>query len=140
MDEMYPEGHKWSFVGSKMQKVLIWLAQDENTREVVGCATGDRSAETAQELWDSLPGVYRQCAFIHTDFWDAYAKVLPSKRYKAVGKETGKTCYIERLNNTFRQRISRLVRKTLSFSKKLEHHKAAIWNFIHHYNASLKLS
>jgi insertion element IS1 protein InsB len=86
----------------------------------------DRSAETAQELCDSLLPVYWQCAFIHSDFWEAYAKVLPSKRYKAVGKETGETCYIERLSNTFRQRISRLVCKTLSFSKKLEHHKAAI--------------
>lgn len=134
MDEM------WSFVGSKAHKVWIWLAQDEDTREIVGCAFGDRSAATAQKLWDSLPAVYRQCAFIHTDFWEAYALVLPGKRYKAVGKESGKTCYIERLNNTLRQRISRLVRKTLSFSKKLDHHIAAIWDFIHHYNDSLKLS
>ena len=44
---------------------------------------------------------------------------------------------IERFNNTLRQRISRLVRKTLSFSKKQTHHVAAIWNFIHYYNASL---
>jgi insertion element IS1 protein InsB len=36
-----------------------------------------------------------------------------------------------------RQRVSRLVRKTLSFSKKLENHIGAIWLFIHHYNASL---
>ncbi len=35
---------------------------------------------------------------------------------------------------TLRQRVSRLVRKTLSFSKKLENHIGAIWNFIHHYN------
>ncbi|NJL75540.1 MAG: hypothetical protein HC892_11435 [Saprospiraceae bacterium] len=33
-------------------------------------------------------------------------------------KETGQTAHVERLNNTFRQRIARLVRKTLSFSKK----------------------
>jgi hypothetical protein len=38
-----------------------------------------------------------------------------------------------------RQRISRLVRKTLSFSKKLENHIGAIWYFIHHYNASLSM-
>ncbi|MCI5167624.1 MAG: IS1 family transposase, partial [Candidatus Electrothrix sp. GM3_4] len=38
------------------------------------------------------------------------------------------------------QRISRLVRDTLSFSKKIENHIGAIWNFIHHYNASLALS
>jgi len=45
--------------------------------------------------------------------------------------------HIERLNNTLRQRISRLMRKTLSFSKKLENHIGAIWYFIHHYNAPL---
>ncbi|MCI5167176.1 MAG: IS1 family transposase, partial [Candidatus Electrothrix sp. GM3_4] len=38
------------------------------------------------------------------------------------------------------QIISRLVRDTLSFSKKIENHIGAIWNFIHHYNASLALS
>jgi IS1 family transposase len=68
------------------------------------------------------------------------AEVLPSKRHQAVGKETGKTSYIERLNCTLRQRVSRLVRKTLSFSKKLENHIGAIWNFIHHYNASLPIA
>jgi IS1 family transposase len=55
----------------------------------------------------------------------------------AVGKETGKTSYVERFNNTLRQRVSRLVRKTLSFSKSLENHIGAIWYFIHYYNASL---
>jgi len=52
----------------------------------------------------------------NTDFWEAYAAVLPSKRHQAVGKETGKTSHIERFNNTLRQRVSRLVRKTLSKS------------------------
>ena len=52
----------------------------------------------------------------------------------AVDKDSGLTSYIERLNNTIRQRVSRLVRKTLSFSKKLENHIGAIWTFIHEYN------
>ncbi|MBD2744677.1 IS1 family transposase, partial [Coleofasciculus sp. FACHB-1120] len=78
-----------------------------------------------------------QCAVVYTDFWVAYAAVLPSKRHRAVGKETGKTSYIERFNNTLRQRVSRLVRKTLSFSKSLENHIGAIWYFVHDYNASL---
>ncbi|NJL92178.1 MAG: IS1 family transposase, partial [Coleofasciculaceae cyanobacterium SM2_1_6] len=51
---------------------------------------------------------------------------------------TGKTSYIERFNNTLRQRVGRLVRKTLSFSKKLENHIGAVWNFVHHYNALLR--
>jgi len=42
------------------------------------------------------------------------------------------------LNCTLRQRVSRLVRKTLSFSKKLENHIGAIFYFIHHYNATLR--
>ena len=39
------------------------------------------------------------------------------------------------LTTTLRQRCSRLVRKTLSFSKKLANHIGALWYFIHDYNA-----
>jgi IS1 family transposase/transposase-like protein len=127
----------WSFVGNKGEKQWIWLALDVDSREIVGLFVGNRDKEGAQGLWDSLPPVYRQCAVVYTDFWEAYAAIFPTKRHRAVGKETGKTCYIERFNCTMRQRISRLVRKTLSFSKKLENHIGAIWYFIHHYNASL---
>jgi hypothetical protein len=56
------------------------------------------------------------CAQVYTDYWEAYETVIPSKRHRAVGKESGLTSYIERFNNTLRQRIARLVRKTLSFS------------------------
>ena len=132
LDEM------WSFVGNKQHKKWIWLAIDADTREIVGAYIGDRSRRSAKKLWMSIPAVYRQCAICYTDFWEAYSEVLPSKRHKAVGKETGKTSYIERLNNTFRQRIGRLVRKTLSFSKKLQNHIGAIWYFINHYNALLR--
>ena len=130
----------WSFfVTRKNQHFIryIWLAIDRDTREIVGCYIGDRTRKSARKLWDSLPGVYRQCAVVYTDFWEAYKKVIPSKRHKPVSKESGETNHIERLNNTFRQRISRLVRKSLSFSKKLDNHIGAIWYFIHDYNAQL---
>ena len=107
--------------------------------EIVGVSIGDRSAESAQALWQSLPPMYRQCTVVYSDFWSAYADVLPSKRHQAVGKETGKTSDIERLNYILRQRVSRLARKTLSFSKMRENHIRAIWLFIHHYNASLPI-
>jgi IS1 family transposase len=93
---------------------------------------------SAKQLWQSLPPIYRQCAVCYTDFWEAYEQILPSKRHQAVGKDSGKTSYIERFNNTLRQRVGRLVRKTLSFSKTLDNHIGAIWYFIHHYNASLR--
>jgi insertion element IS1 protein InsB len=107
---------------------------NRETREIVGMAIGARTKMTAQKLWASLPPVYRQCAVCYTDFWDAYAAILPSKRHRAVGKESGQTNHIERFNNTLRQRCSRLVRKTLSFSKKLANHIGALWYFIHDYN------
>jgi IS1 family transposase len=130
----------WSFVRSKDNKQWIWLGIDTSTKEIVGVYIGKRDQSGAQGLWDSLPPVYRQCAVSYTDFWGAYGTVFPEKRHKAVGKDTGKTNYIERFNNTMRQRISRLVRKTLSFSKKLSNHIGAIWYFIHKYNASLSIN
>ncbi len=129
----------WSFVANKGNKQWIWLALDVNTREIVGVYVGDRSGEGAQGLWDSLPGVYRQCAVSYTDFWSAYNEVFPSQRHQSVGKDSGQTSLIERFNCTLRQRVSRLVRKTLSFSKKLENHVGAVWHFVHYYNASLHL-
>ena len=129
----------WSFVANKDNKQWIWLALDAKTKEIVGVHVGDRSRTGAKKLWQSIPAVYRQCAVCYSDFWSAYEQVIPSKRHKSVGKETGKTNYIERFNCTMRQRISRLVRKTLSFSKKVENHIGAIWYFIHHYNTSLPL-
>jgi insertion element IS1 protein InsB len=50
---------------------------------------------------------------------------------KVSGRETN---HIERFNNMLRQRVSRLVREALSFSKKLANHIGAIKLFICHYN------
>ena len=128
----------WSFVGKKGNKQWVWLAIEVDSREMVGVYVGDRTRESAQALWRSLPAVYRQCAVSYTDFWEAYERVIPANRHRPVGKETGKTSHIERFNGTLRPRISRLVRKTLSFSKKLENHIGAIWYFVHHYNARIR--
>ncbi len=127
----------WSFVDNKGNKQWVWLALDVDSKEIVGVYIGDRNEKAARKLWESLPPVYRQCAVTYTDFWSAYGAVFPSQRHQAVGKETGLTSYIERFNNTLRQRVSRLVRKTLSFSKSLENHVGAIWYFVHYYNLSL---
>ena len=129
----------WSFVGNKGNKQWIWLAIDVLTKEIVGVYIGQRDKDGARGLWNSLPPVYRQCAVSYTDFWSAYGIVFPKKRHRAVGKDTGQTNYIERFNNTMRQRISRLAIKTLSFSKKLSNHRGAIWYFIHSYNANLSI-
>ena len=127
----------WSYVEKHDNKQWIWLALDRDTRIVVSAYVGDRSEASAQALWNALPLAYRERATSYTDYWAAYAAVFPPERHHAVGKDSGQTNHIERLNCTFRQRISRLVRKTLSFSKKLVNHIGAIWYFIHHYNDSI---
>ena len=113
----------------------IWLAQERQTRRIVGIAFGDRSAETCRELWQSLPADYRKRAVCYSDLWEPYATVLPSCRHRPVGKESGQTSHVERLNNTLRQRCANLVRKTLSFSKDPELHQIRIRHFIDHYNS-----
>jgi len=127
----------WSFVQCKENKQWLWFALDVESREIVGAYVGSRDRFGAEGLWNSLPPVYRQCAVCYTDFWKAYEEIFPSNRHMPVGKDSGKTSYIERFNLTVRQRVARLVRKTLSFSKKLENHVGAVWNFIHHYNAEM---
>lgn len=47
--------------------------------------------------------------------------------------------YIERFNNTVRQRVRRLILRTLSYSKKLANHVGTIWYFIHNYSVLLRL-
>lgn len=67
-----------SFVDNKSNKQWVWLALDVATREIVGVYIGARDEASAQGLWNSLPPVYRQCAVAYTDFWAAYATVLPN--------------------------------------------------------------
>ena len=111
------------------------LAMDEATREMVGLDLGRRSRAGAMGLWQFLPAVYRQGAVCYTEFWEA--SVLPSKRDRAVGKDSGQTNYIECFNNTLRQGVGRLVPPSLSFSKKLSNHLGAIGDLIHHYHDTL---
>ena len=127
----------WSYVGNQASQSWIWLALDVASRQLVGYAVDQRDQREALRLWQSLPPVYRQCAVCYTDNWKAYPGVLPKTRPRIVGKNTGKTNHLERFNNTLRQRISRLGRKTLVFSNKLENHLGAIAYFIHYYNSSL---
>ena len=127
----------WSFVGSKQNAQWLWLVLEKTTRLIVAACVGDRSIETAKKLWRRLPKVWRNQAKFYTDFWQTYTEIIPPKQHQRVSKSSGKTSYIERLNNTLRQRIGRFARKTLSFSKNLENHIGIIFNFIHHHNEAL---
>jgi insertion element IS1 protein InsB len=122
----------WSFVKQKTNKQWVWIAMDKQTRQIIAFHVGDRSRDSAEQLWANLPTVYREQATFYTDQYEVYKGVIPAAQHKAITKKARKTNHIERFNNTLRQRVSRLVRETLSFSKKLANHIGAIKYFICH--------
>ena len=128
----------WSFVGNKKNKQWIWLVMNTENRQIVAFHVGGRGQEDAQLLFEKIPVLLQTNAVFFTDFWKSY-NFLDADKHQAAGKEKGYTNHIERFNNTVRQRCSRLVRKTLSFSKKLENHIGAVKYFICHYNKHLAL-
>lgn len=123
----------WSFVLKKDNKRWIWIALCRRTRQVVAYFIGDRSEASCRELWKRIPEIYQTC-ITFSDFWEAYEKVFTTGKHQSVGKESGQTAHVERWNNTLRQRVGRLVRKTLSFSKSDDFHAAVLKIFLHFYN------
>jgi insertion element IS1 protein InsB len=119
---------------SQVDKQWLWLAFDPQTRQVIAFYVGDRSRESARELWRRITAAYRERATFYSDDWEAYKGVIPAERHVVCGKESGHTSGVERFNCPLRQRVSRLVRKSLSFSKRLANHIGAIKYFICHYN------
>jgi insertion element IS1 protein InsB len=107
---------------------------DKQTRQILAFHVGDRSHESVKQLWANLPTVYCEQATFYTDQYAVYAGIIPAAQHKAITKHARKTNHIERFNNTMRQRVSRLVRDTLAFSKKLANPIGAIKYFICHYN------
>jgi len=124
----------WSFVQKKANKQWIWIAMDAITRQIIAFHVGDRSDKSGKALWAKMPPVSREQATFHTDQYAVYQGVIPAAQHRAITKNARKTNHIERFKNTLRQRVSRLVRETLSFSKKLANHIGAIKYFICHYN------
>ena len=123
-----------SSVQKKANKQWIWLAMDAKSRQVIAFHIGDRSRKSAKRLWAKIPLGYRKQATFYTDQYVVYEGVIPAAQHKAISKLARKTNHIERFNNTLRQRVSRLARETLSFSKKLANHIGAIKYFICHSN------
>lgn len=116
----------------------IWLALCRRTRQVVAYALGDRTEATCcRTLWQRIPTAYKRGVF-YTDFWESYATVLPRSQHRPVGKESGETNHVERFNGTLRQRLGRLVRKTISFSQRDEMHEICLRLFLHDYNTALQ--
>jgi IS1 family transposase/transposase-like protein len=131
-DDILEVDEMWTFVGCKANKWWLWTVLCRRTRQIVAFVLGDHSKATCKKLWGRIPDSYRRCHSF-SDFWQAYA-ALNLETHQCVGKETGETAHVERWYNTLRQRLGRVVRKTLSFSKSLAFHNMVIKWFIAEYN------
>jgi IS1 family transposase len=120
----------WSFVQKKANKRWIWVAYDPVHRLVIAYHIGSRGKAGAKQFWNKIPSHLKSCYF-ETDNWEAYQSIIPLKQHK-VGKDL--TFYIEGFNATIRARVSRLVRKSLSFSKLDKWHTLAIGWFFWQFN------
>lgn len=124
----------WSYVGHKKQDRWLWTAICRRTRQIIAYSIGDHSRASFKQLLRKLPDEYRRCVS-YSDAWRAYDLLLKSSAsHQKVGKESGQTNHMERWNNTLRQRLSRYVRKTLSFSKTDMFHQLTTKLYIWHYN------
>src|SRR5262249_42703860 len=93
----------------------LWLALCRRTRQVVGFWLGRRTQGNCQALQWMIAPASQGCATV-SDGLESYP-VIFGARHRSGGKESGETVPVERFNNTVRQRLARVVRKTLSFSK-----------------------
>ena len=129
----------WSFAYSKENQLWLWLAICRRTKQVVSYFIGDRTTDSCFELWKNMPEDYRKCCTV-SDLYDSYDLIFGGDpKHKSVPKGSGETNHIERFNNTLRQRLSRFVRKTLSFSKSEYWHKIVTDIFIKNYNLSVTI-
>jgi len=124
-------------VARKQNATWIWLALNRENRQIVGYAVGDRDAATCRRLWESIPPEYRK-GLIYTDFLESYFAVVPEEQHRPSAKDSGEINHVERANLTLRQRLARLVRKTLSFSKSLVMHGICLSRFIRRYNREIQ--
>ena len=131
----------WSYVGKKENPKWLWLAINRRNRHIVVYHLGDRKDIDCFHFYKKLPEAYKSL-ISYSDKWESYKKVFPydKLRHECVDKSSGETNHIERFNLTVRQRLSRYVRKTLSFSKSDYWHDVVTKLFLIEYNLSLTFS
>jgi insertion element IS1 protein InsB len=54
-------------VKQKANKQWVWIAMDKQMRQIIAFHIGDRSHDSARQLWANLPEVYREEATFYTD-------------------------------------------------------------------------
>lgn len=120
----------------KINKIWIWIAVHRKSRQVLAFVVGGRNRYTCERLWKKLQdmGVGGP---VHTDGYGVYASVIPKEQHRPHFKR-GETNRVEGLNLRWRQRVSNLVRKTVSYAKCLIALKFRLQAAFGRWNAALQ--
>nr|WP_232370362.1 IS1 family transposase [Xenorhabdus lircayensis] len=121
---IYEVDEMGSFVGNKEQQRWLWYAWEPRLKRIIAHTFGRRSKKTLKKLLKKLARF--NVAFWCTDNFNIY-NMLPKNKH-LIGKSF--TQRIKRENLTLRNRIKRLNRKTLGYSKSPEMHDKVIGTFI----------
>jgi insertion element IS1 protein InsB len=124
----------WSFVGKKREPRWLWHAMDHRSGHVLAYVFGRRKEAVVLQRKALLEPV--GLPRYSTDSWGAYRRHLDANEPQP-GKHT--TQNIERKPLTLRTRITRLVRKTICFSKSIQMHDIVIGLFVNRYAFGLRV-
>jgi len=118
----------WSYVGKKTQQRWLWHAIDHYTGKVLAYVFGRWQDDVFLRLQALLEpfGITR----FYTDGWGTYERHIAPEQH-TVGKQH--TQKIESKHITLRTRITRLVRRTICFSKTEQMHDLVIGLFVNRY-------
>ncbi len=105
---------QWSYVGSKARQHWLGYAYNTKTGGVLAYTFGPRTDQTCRELLALLTPF--NIGMLTSDDWGSYGREVPKNKHL-----TGKI---------FTQRIERLGRKTICFSRSVEIHEKVIGAFI----------
>lgn len=117
----------WSFVDFKKNKKWIWVVYCPAIKQVLAMHFGRRSKADLAAILEQLPDRLRHNCQFATDHFESYYQLIPPEQHKP---SKAYTYFIEGYFAGVRARVSRLVRKALSFSKDLDNHVAAIRYFV----------
>ncbi|MGF7484006.1 IS1 family transposase [Providencia sp. SP181] len=115
---------QWSFVANKKQQRWLWYAWEPRLKRIIAHTFGRRNKRTLRQLLALLSRF--NVVFWCTDKFSAY-EILPKQKHVASKFYTQR---IERENLNLRNRLKRLNRKTLGYSKSAEMHDKIIGTFI----------
>ena len=103
-------------LGTKKNKVWLWLAVFRYTGQILSAALGPRRFETLERLYYGLPAQYRY-RLVYTDGYVVYAQFFCGWQHRLCAKGDEGTCTVEGVNNSLRHRCPYLARRSWSLPR-----------------------